>query len=175
MQEKVTCWSEELTAYAYAGYVCQLFKPTLDKRYHQDQKIASHNSLTLDAVPVNNSQAIKTLIKKETEVIGIDEVQFFDAGIVALVDELANQNYIVIVAGLDKDFRNQAFLNIKEFFIKAENIFKLHAICNVCGGMADRTQRIINNQPASISGPLIMIGSQEKYEARCRFHHELTT
>lgn len=150
----------------------QVFKPKLDNRYSEDE-VASHAGLRSRAELVSSSDEIAGLLQDDTQVIAIDEVQFFDDGVVALCEQLAAAGKRVIVAGLDQDFRGEPFGPIPTLMAKAEAIDKLHAICVVCGAAASRTQRLINGRPASYHDPVIMVGADERYEARCRHHHEV--
>lgn len=150
----------------------QVFKPLIDNRYSADE-VASHDGLRSRAELVSNSEEIADLIRDDTEVIAIDEVQFLDTAVVNLCERLAGAGKRVIVAGLDQDFRGEPFGPIPALMAKAEAIDKLHAICVVCGGAASRTQRLINGRPASYHDPVIMVGAHERYEARCRHHHEV--
>jgi len=106
-------------------------------------------------------------------VVAIDEVQFFADPIVDIVQELANQGYRVIVAGLDLDFRGEPFGPMPKLLSIAEQLTKLQAVCTICGSPASRTQRLINGKPASYYDPVIMVGAEESYEPRCRHHHEI--
>lgn len=112
-------------------------------------------------------------ISKETDVIGVDEVQFFDESIVGTLTSLADQGYRVIAAGLDLDFRGEPFGVVPDLMALAETVTKLQAVCSVCGSPASRTQRLINGKPASYDDPVILVGASEAYEARCRHHHEV--
>jgi thymidine kinase len=103
----------------------------------------------------------------------LDEVQFFDDDVVSLCEELADRGVRVIVAGLDMDFRGVPFGPVPALVARAENVQKLQAICVVCGGPASRTQRIINGKPAAYDDPVILVGAEEAYEARCRGCHEV--
>ena len=148
----------------------QVFKPMIDNRYNHT-KVTSHSGIDLDAQPVNSSQDIIRLLSAETTVVGIDEVQFFDPGIVAVVEELAHQGLRVIVTGLETDFRGEPFGCMPELIARAEFVEKLHAICMVCGETASRTQRLVDGKPAHFNEPIVVVGAQEMYEARCRAHH----
>jgi thymidine kinase len=150
----------------------QVFKPLIDNRYSVDE-VASHDGLRSRAELVSNAQEIASLVRDDTEVVAIDEVQFFDAGVVDLCEQLAAAGKRVIVAGLDQDFRGEPFGPLPALMSKAEAVDKLHAICVVCGVAASRTQRLINGRPASYHDPVILVGAQERYEARCRHHHEV--
>jgi thymidine kinase len=103
--------------------------------------------------------------------VAIDEAQFFDDGLIAVVQTLAARGVRVIVAGLDLDFRGEPFGPIPHLLCEAEDVTKLHAICVVCGEEASRTQRLVNGQPARYDDPIILVGAAEAYEARCREHH----
>lgn len=150
----------------------QVFKHSLDARY-AEREVASHNGLQLEAVPVENSAQLRTLIAPETTVVAIDEGQFFDEGLVPLCEELADRGLRVIVAGLDLDFRGEPFGPMPQLMARAERVDKLQAICVVCGGPASRTQRLINGQPAAYDDPVILVGADEVYQARCRGCHQV--
>jgi len=150
----------------------QVFKHSLDARY-AEREVASHNGLQLEAVPVENSAQLRALIAPETTVIAIDEGQFFDEGLVPLCEELADRGLRVIVAGLDLDFRGEPFGPMPQLMARAERVDKLQAICVVCGGPASRTQRLINGQPAAYDDPVILVGADEVYQARCRGCHQV--
>ena len=148
----------------------QVFKHAIDDRYGVE-RVTSHDGQNIDAIPVTSPQPILELVKPETTVVALDEVQFFDPSIVAVVEELAARGLRVIVAGLDMDFRGQCFGSMPELLCRAEEVTKLHAICIVCGEQASRTQRLVNGEPARFDDPVILVGAQEVYEARCRQHH----
>ncbi len=150
----------------------QVFKPTIDVRY-ANKAIASHNGLQEKALPVPDSAALRARVEPDSTVIAIDEVQFFDAGIIALCTDLANQGKRVICAGLDMDFRGMPFGPIPQLLAVAERVDKLQAICVVCGAAASRTQRLIEGRPASDDDPIVLVGASEVYEARCRAHHQV--
>jgi thymidine kinase len=150
----------------------QVFKPTVDLRY-ADKAIASHNGLQKQAIPVSNSEELRQHLEPTADVIAIDEVQFFDVGIVDLCNTLADQGKRVICAGLDMDFRGVPFGPIPQLLAIAERVDKLQAICVVCGSEASRTQRLIAGEPAYYDDPIVLVGASEVYEARCRTHHEV--
>ena len=150
----------------------QVFKPAIDVRYAVD-KISSHNGMVFKAEVVERAEEILERVEPDTQVVAIDEVQFFDWGIADVVDTLANRGIRVICAGLDLDFRGEPFGPMPLLMAKAERVDKLHAICVVCGNEASRTQRIIDGQPARYDDPVIMVGAEEVYEARCRACHEV--
>lgn len=150
----------------------QVFKPLIDTRYSLEE-VASHDGVRAQAVPVATSAEMTDLINPDAQVIAIDEIQFFDHDIIEVCEKLASDGKRVIVAGLDQDFRGEPFGPIPELMAKAEAVDKLHAICVVCGAAASRTQRLIDGRPASYHDPVILVGAQEAYEARCRLHHQV--
>ncbi|MBN8655547.1 MAG: thymidine kinase [Anaerolineae bacterium] len=150
----------------------QVFKPAIDVRYAVE-KVASHTGSTFNAIPVQKAAEIRDRIEKDTTVVGLDEVQFFDPEITIVAQELSERGIRVIAAGLDMDFRGEPFGSMPELMAKAEEVLKLHAICMVCGGDASRTQRLVNGKPARYDEPVVIVGASELYEARCRQHHEV--
>ena len=148
------------------------FKPAIDDRYSIDG-IASHAGERYKAYAINKAQDILKYIKEDTNIVAIDEVQFFDKSIIEIIEDMANKGIRVIVAGLDKDFRGEPFGIMPELLARAEFVTKLSACCKVCGQGATRTQRIINGKPAYYEDPIILVGANESYEARCRKHHEV--
>lgn len=151
----------------------EIYKPKIDNRYHV-QYIYSHNGSKMEATCVEYAKEILNLTKEETDVIAIDEAQFFDKEIVKVCQLLADRGKRVIVAGLDQDFRGKPFGPMPELLAVAEYVDKLHAICMVCGRTASRTQRMVNGKPADYNDPTILIGANESYEARCRHCHQVT-
>ena len=147
-----------------------VFKPKIDNRYSNDN-VVSHAGSSMKSVVVSHSQGILKHVTDSTEVVAIDEVQFFDSGVVQVCDHLANKGIRVIVAGLDTDFRGEPFGIMPKLITCAEFVTKLTAVCNTCGGPATRTQRIINGAPANYNDPIILVGASESYEARCRHCH----
>ncbi len=150
----------------------QVFKPAIDVRYAVE-KVTSHAGANFDAVPVEKAVDILTKIDKDTTVVGVDEAQFFDPGIVDVCQQLAERGVRVLVAGLDMDFRGEPFGPMPILMSRAEHVDKLHAICMVCGDEASRTQRLVNGKPARYDDPVVIVGASELYEARCRIHHEV--
>lgn len=151
----------------------QVFKHSIDRRY-SETAIASHNGLEAKAIPVQDSAELRALLDPAADVIAIDEVQFFDAEIATLCDELADQGKRVICAGLDMDFRGEPFGPMPPLLALAERIDKLQAICVVCGGPASHTQRLIDGEPARYDDPVVLVGANEVYQARCRGCHVVT-
>ncbi len=150
----------------------QVFKPAMDTRY-TTEAVTSHNGLGVEAVPVQSAAEIEQLIRPETSVAAIDEVQFFGWEITELCQKLADRGMRVIAAGLDVDFRGEPFGPMPVLMAQAERVDKLQAICVVCGNPASRTQRLINGQPAAYDDPVILVGGSESYEARCRKCHQV--
>jgi thymidine kinase len=148
----------------------QVFKPSIDTRYGVGQ-VSSHSGAHVEAVTVQNSAEVQAQARADADVIAVDEVQFFDHGIVRVCERLANAGKRVIVAGLDRDFRGETFGPMAELMIHAEEVDKLHAICISCGAPATRTQRLINGLPARFDDPIVLIGASESYQARCRKCH----
>ena len=150
----------------------QVFKPAIDDRYSID-KVVSHNGTNINAISVVKAFEIIELLEEDTEVIAIDEIQFFDHSIVDVVREIADLGKRVICAGLDMDFRGEPFGPTPDIMAIAESVDKLTAICVKCGNPATRTQRLINGKPAKYDDPIILVGAHETYEARCRKCHEV--
>ena len=139
----------------------QIFKPALDTRY-ADDAIVSHSEMRISSRAVANARALLELVEDDTEVVGIDEGQFFDQELPAVVNELANRGKRVIVAGLDQDYLGKPFEPMPQLLAIAEYITKTRAICMVCGNPANHTQRLVN------SSDRVLLGAQGTYEARCR-------
>ncbi len=145
----------------------QLFKPRVDTRYSPDH-IQSHNSDRILSQPVERARDILKLLEDHTRVVGMDEAQFFDEGVIETAQKLAYRGIQVIVAGLDMDARGVPFGPIPKLRAVADEITKLSAVCVICGNRASRTQRIAGGATAG----RIALGAKEMYEARCRFCHE---
>jgi thymidine kinase len=150
----------------------QVFKPALDDRY-ASEKVSSHDGMQWDAQPVRSAAEILSKIDDDTDVVAVDEAQFFDWTIADVCERLAKQGKRVIVAGLDMDFRGEPFGPMPVIMAQAEAVDKLQAICAVCGAPASRTQRLINGLPANYDEPQILVGAKEVYQARCRRCHEV--
>jgi thymidine kinase len=144
-----------------AKQVVQLFKPKVDDRYDA-VKVVSHEGMNADASPVADAKELLSRVRKESVVVGIDEVQFFDQAIVSVVESLADRGVRVIVAGLDQDSRGQPFGPMPQLMATAEYVTKLHAVCVSCGGQASRSQRLVANEGQ------LFVGGAAAYEARCR-------
>lgn len=149
----------------------QVFKAAVDTRYALDE-VASHDGGRLAAVPVADTGQLDALVRREVEVVAIDECQFLDEQLVPLALELAEAGKRVILAGLDMDFRGVPFGVIPQLLAHAEFVSKLTAICR-CGRAATRTQRLIGGEPAHYDDPVILVGAAESYEPRCRGCHQV--
>jgi len=154
----------------YAKKNIIVFKPLIDDRYSEDE-IASHKGNKIKCYSISRSKDILKFIEDDTDVVAIDEVQFFDENIIPICEMLADKQIRVMVAGLDKDFKGKPFYIMSELLARAEFVTKLSAICVKCGAPATITQRLVNNKPASYKDPIILIGASESYEARCRHCH----
>ncbi|MCC6146214.1 MAG: thymidine kinase [Anaerolineaceae bacterium] len=150
----------------------QVFKPAIDQRYDAVQ-VTSHAGMNFGADSIEGSADILQRLKPDATVVGIDEAQFFDEGIIGIIQQLVGKNIRVIVAGLDLNFRGEPFGSMPVLMALAERVDKLHAICMVCGESASRTQRLLNGKPAHYHDPIVVVGAAEMYEARCRRHHEV--
>jgi thymidine kinase len=150
----------------------QVFYNAIDDRYGA-QRIASHSGATFQAVPVRGGAEIMRRVAPDTQVVAIDEVQFFGPEIAQVCNDLADAGLRVIAAGLDMDFRGEPFGAIPALMACAERVDKLQAICMQCAAPAGRTQRLIDGHPAHYDDPIIMVGASEVYEARCRACHEV--
>jgi thymidine kinase len=138
-----------------------LFKPRVDNRY-DEVKVVSHEGLNADAIPVASADELLARMPREARVVGIDEVQFFDATIVDVAEALASRGARVIVAGLDQDWRGHPFGPVPALMAVAEYVTKLHAVCARCGGAATRSQRLVASEGQ------LFVGGAAEYEARCR-------
>lgn len=154
----------------------QIFKPIIDTRYGGIHKVNSHSGAEDDAIPVRSAREMLVRLAtddnlKDVLVVGIDEAQFFDDGIVPIVLGLRAKGYRVVIAGLDKDFKEEPFGLMSILLTIAEEGVREHAICMVCGGEADYTQRMVNGKPARYTDDVILVGAEESYQARCFKHH----
>jgi thymidine kinase len=157
--------SEELirrvTRYHLARVPTQTFKPALDTRYAVGE-VVSHSRLSTVAIPVSSSDELLRLVEDRTVVVGIDEGQFFDDGLVDVAQMLAAAGKNLIIAGLDLDYLGRPFEPIPSLMLKAEYVTKALAVCHRCGGPGLFTQRVVQ------SDELVVLGAQGAYEARCR-------
>lgn len=157
--------SEELirrvTRSLLAHIPVQTFKPALDDRFAA-RSVVSHSSLSVEAIPVKDSAALLAATEEVTQVVGVDEGQFFDTGLIDVVERLAKAGKQVIVAGLDLDYLGRPFEPIPTLAARSEYVTKMLAVCHRCGGPAGFTQRIVQ------SDDLVVLGATDAYEARCR-------
>ncbi len=149
-----------------------MFKHSLDDRI-ANAYVASHDGNKFEAIPIEQPSTILAVVDEDVEVVGIDETQFFPPEIISVICELVAQGKRVIAAGLDTDFRTIPFGPMPALLALADEAVKLKAICMVCGNEAQFTQRIVNGKPAGFYDPLILVGAQESYQARCRRCHAI--
>ena len=157
---------------SYARKNILVFKPKIDDRYSTTE-IASHAGSKVPCIVISEAKEILNHVNYDTDVVAIDEVQFFDEDVVDICEYLADSGLRVMVAGLDKDFRGEPFGVLPDLLTRAEFVTKLTAVCAKCGAPATRTQRIINGKPASFNDPIVLVGAKEAYEPRCRHCHEI--
>lgn len=138
----------------------EIFKPEIDTRYSTNE-VVSHDSNAIRSTPVSNSGNI-LLLCGDVDVVGIDEAQFFDLGLVDVCNQLANQGVRVIVAGLDMDYKGNPFGPIPSLMATAEYVTKVHAICVKCGNLAQHSHRTVVNDK------LVVLGEKDTYEPLCR-------
>ena len=157
--------SEELirriTRYHLARIPTQTFKPVIDTRF-ADEEVVSHSKLSTAAIPVTDSDELLRSVEDRTVVVGIDEGQFFDDGLVDVAELLAGAGKQLIIAGLDTDYLGRPFEPIPSLMLRAEYVTKTLAVCHKCGGPGLFTQRVIH------SDELVVLGATDAYEARCR-------
>jgi thymidine kinase len=139
----------------------QLFKPRVDDRYAEDE-IVSHSDMKMPSQTVSTAREILDLLDDRTEVVAVDEAQFFDTSLVGVVDGLANRGLRVIVAGLDQDYTGRPFDPMPQLLAVAEYVDKMLAICMRCGAPANRSQRLVESRD------VVVVGGSKQYEARCR-------
>lgn len=144
----------------FAKLKVEIFKPKVDVRYSEED-VVSHNETSIPSTPVDSPQNI-LLLSNDVDVVGIDEAQFFDNGLVEVCNKLANSGLRVIVAGLDMDFRGQPFGPIPALLATAEYVSKVHAICVRCGSLANHSHRTSEEQG------LVVLGETNIYEPLCR-------
>ena len=151
----------------YAKLQVQVFKHNLDTRVTIEH-VRAHNGSMIKATPVANAELLLNYIAQDTEIIGIDEIQFFDKNIIEVILQLVKEGKRVIAAGLDLDFRGIPFGPIPVLMAVADKVTKLKAICMRCGQDSHFTQRLVNNKPAKFNDPIVLIGAEDCYESRCR-------
>lgn len=156
-----------------AGKRVQIFKSSLDDRYNGIHQVSTHYGAGVEALPVTSAMDVARQVLSTTQVVGLDEAQFLDDGIIEVVTALADRGARVIIAGTDMDFRGEPFGPMPGLLAAAETVDKLHAICMVCGSPASRNQRLVDGEPASYDAPTIQVGGADSYEARCRHCHDV--
>lgn len=144
----------------FAKQRVEIFKPGIDTRY-SDEDVVSHEGNSIPSTPVDSSASI-LLMAGDTQVVGVDEAQFFDPGIVEVCNELANRGVRVIVAGLDMDFSGKPFGPMPALCAIADSVSKQHAICVRCGALAYLSHRIVAGEKQ------VMLGEKQEYEPLCR-------
>jgi thymidine kinase len=153
-----------------AGQRVLVVKPRIDDRYDVGN-VVSHAGARMRAAAAETSAEVLRLADGY-DAVGIDEVQFFDEGIVEAVAELVACGVRVVAAGLDTDFRAEPFGSLPTLLAVAELVDKLQAVCHRCGGTATRTQRLVVGRPAPFSGETVQVGALDSYEARCTACYE---
>ena len=162
-----------------AGKNVLVFKPAVDDRWGVVDKIRSHSGAEHDAFVVKDALDIVDYIKEDTDIVAIDEIQFFDEKIIDVVQALLEADIRVIFAGLSLDFAGKPFGSMPILLALSDEIDKPTAICTEevggkkCGANATKTQRIVNGQPAAYTDPIVLIGAEEDYQARCTKHHKV--
>jgi thymidine kinase len=150
----------------FAHQKIQVFKPKIDDRYEKDH-IVSHSKMKKPSIIVENSDEIFKQVEDDTDIVAIDEAQFFDKKIIEVCNKLADSGKRVIVAGLDQDYLGKPFGAMPTLLAIAEYVTKLNAICVKCGNPASRTQRLTHDTNQ------VIVGTNDIYEARCRNCHEV--
>lgn len=172
--------SEELIRrvrrYRYAKKKIIVMKPMIDDRYSKSE-VVSHNNNKIEAICIQTAEDILNNEPDELGVVAIDEIQFIQDSIledgtklsvVDVLEKLADNGHIVIVSGLDQTFQGEPFGFMGELLAKADYVTKLSAVCVKCGAPATKSQRLIDGKPAKYNDPVVLVGSHETYEARCR-------
>ncbi len=144
----------------FARQKVEIYKPAIDTRY-SDEDVVSHDRHTIQSTPVDSSASI-LLLSGDTEVVGIDEAQFFDMGLVDVCNELANRGVRVIIAGLDMDFKGVPFGPMPALCAIADDVTKVHAICVKCGNLAYVSHRTVDSERR------VLLGETQEYEPLCR-------
>lgn len=144
-----------------ARQTVEIFKPQIDIRYSVEE-VVSHDENSIRSTPVENSANILLYVTNEVDVVGIDEAQFFDKGLVDVVIALANMGVRVIIAGLDMDFKGKPFGPMPDLMAVADFITKVHAICVRCGNLAQFSHRLSEKEQ------VVLLGEKDIYEPLCR-------
>ena len=170
--------------YEIVGRSVQVFGPSIDTRYGKDS-IISHDKLQREANYISSAQELEENLSPDTQVIGIDEIQFFDSAIIDACERYAGQGKLVIAAGLLKDFRDEYFpfkdgkKTMSDLLRTADTTTILTAICNarngngeICGSDATRVQRFVDERVVPYDSPVVQVGGKESYAPRCRQHYQ---
>ena len=144
----------------FAKQKVEMFKPSIDTRY-SDEEVVSHDRHSIPSTPIDSSASI-LLLSSDIDVVGIDEAQFFDEGLIDVCNELANRGVRIIVAGLDMDFKGKPFGPIPALCAIADEVTKVHAICVKCGALAYVSHRLVSEDRR------VLLGEQSEYEPLCR-------
>ncbi len=144
----------------FAKQHVEIFKPAIDTRY-SDEEVVSHDHNAIHSTPIDSSASI-LLLASDIDVVGIDEAQFFDEGLVAVCNELANRGIRVIIAGLDMDYKGIPFGPMPALCAIADDVTKVHAICVKCGSLAYVSHRTVQNDKR------VLLGETQEYEPLCR-------
>lgn len=156
-----------LNGASFAKLKVQIFKPVSNIRSRKEM-ISSHDGRTLEAIPVKSAKEILESVQTDTRVVAIDDGHFLDPEIVKVCESLADDGKRVIIAGLDMDFQRKPFGSMPFLMAIADDVKKLHAVCEVCGEDASFSQRLINGKSADYDSPG---GAGDFYEPRCRLHY----
>lgn len=151
----------------YANKRVQVFKPVVDDRYHKSM-VVTHMGVELDAIPVTSVTDLVLKVAGDTQLVLVEEAQFFDSSLVKFAVDWADKGGEIILAGLDQDFRREPFGPMAQLLAVADEVVKLRAICMKCGAPASHTYRMVDGRPAHRNDPTVLIGATETYEARCR-------
>ena len=144
----------------FAKQRVEIFKPAIDTRYSEED-VVSHDSHSIASTPIDSSASI-LLFTSEIDVVGIDEAQFFDSGLIDVCNQLANNGIRVIIAGLDMDFKGNPFGPMPQLCAIADEVSKVHAICVKCGQLASFSHRTVKNEKQ------VLLGETAEYEPLCR-------
>lgn len=150
----------------FANQKVEVYKPTVDQRYDHEN-VVSHDKNSLLAAPIPKADDLLKLVGEDTQVVGIDEAQFFDSRLPQVATQLATQGKRVIIAGLDMDFRGKPFGPIPDLLAMAEYITKVHAICPHCGNLAVHSYRLTDEADT------VLLGEKDRYEPRCRTCYQM--
>lgn len=171
---------KEISIAEYSRKKIQVFKPTVDDRWDEQNKVKSHSGGEHEACAVKSALDIFDCLKPNTEIVAIEEIQFFGPEIIDVVKALLEADIRVVFAGLSQDFRGEPFGSMPTLLALCDEIERPTAICTeeidgeICGAKATKTQRLINGQPAKYTDPIVLIGdAEEGYQARCTKHHRV--